>query len=323
MEENYLCAKQHVIDRYGSNCPYFPYFVLALYAMLSKYPNNQDLVLQLFHDMDIFFEDDTILNIMERHNLLDEDFKNEEERFDSSICETYGVSSPGYTVSVSDGVGSVQFCSPAIACSVQHTSPSVLLNVFIHEFNHLIKGLNHGISYYQTDDCFSYSTRSGLNQYVCRYYPEQEMVEEVDAHNILDEAINTIQTTEMMRLILSLDGIVPDGNVQSLLDSFDRVVAEQDIGYDSAVELIRPLWEIDSFRHLVEKHLLDGQIDTIIEDFDSKVGEGAFEDLADSLDLVDEFDSIRVRGKKMEKLKNHIRKMIKMYQSEIKKYYKC
>ena len=67
MEENYLLAKIIVSNKYEENNPYYPLFVVAIYALLNKYPNEHLVINEIFSKTDIYIEKDTIQNILDKY----------------------------------------------------------------------------------------------------------------------------------------------------------------------------------------------------------------------------------------------------------------
>ena len=48
--------------------------------------------------------------------------------------------------------------------------------------------------------------------------------------------------------------------------------------------MVRPLWQDDTFKKIIEDGITTGQIDNIVSSFDSIMGNGSFEDMSLLLD---------------------------------------
>ena len=185
--------------------------------------------------------------------------------------------------------------------------------------NHLIKSYKNSYELIKSDNYIGYYIRNGINYCYCYYYPNDDKLITTDYYSILDEDINTIQTTEVMEEIIALDEIVPDKEMQAYINLLDKDFFHTDFGYDATAYLVRPLWDNSSFKELVENNIIEGNIEEIINSFDSVLGEDSFLDLADSLDDIDELDSCRKKRRKQESLKRHVKDLVKKYNKQKKK----
>lgn len=312
MEEYYIKAKELVDSRFDKNYEYYYMILIALTTLLYKYKDYTFLVEKIFNETDIFICEDSIRNILKNKNIDIVSFLEEEDTIDEGINSTYGVSSLGYTFRLEDDKFIKYKENPFIICSSK-CSNVIILNTFIHEFNHLIKS---SLNCLDSRD-LEYSIRSGISYYKCKYDVKKDTLTQIDYYDVFDEAINVMQTTEMMENIELLQ--IGDSCVKSYLDSLDKEEMFKDSGYDLCVEVIRPLWNNPRFRNLVEDNIIDGNIDIIINSFDKILGEGSFNRLADYLDNLDFIGGFNKNNKKINRLKNNIRKMIKEYNS--KTYY--
>ena len=101
-----------------------------------KYPNNKDLIIKSFRETKFIIEDIPILDIQKKYdlNLIQDD---ELEIQDPSVCINYGVSDLGFGYFIQDGMVQMIREKPMIVCTSKNNSPANLLNVFIHEINHI------------------------------------------------------------------------------------------------------------------------------------------------------------------------------------------
>ena len=322
MEEDYYTAYYVVSYKYGEDYLFFPFLVVALYALLRYYDDYKDMILKLFQEVDIYIENDSVFNILKKHNINPLGFDDEEKEMEYSTNATYGVSSRGNAFDI-DMYGNTSFVEdpPFIACSSQVTSAGILLNTFIHEFSHLVKCQKNSIKVEETEEATVYKIRCGINILCYSYDHEKDIVHELDFFNALDESINVIQTTEMMQEIASLKEFVTEDNIKDVLSLLSEKDFTRDLGYSSCVEAIRPLWANSQFRESVKKHIVEGSINSIFDEFDAILGEDTFEYLGDSLDELDDLDMKDVNYKKQRIIKKRIKDIIDFYNKNDRKVY--
>lgn len=312
MEEYYILAKKIISSKYNENDKYYNMILVALTTLLYKYKDYTFLIEKIFNDVDISIEDDSIRNILKKKDIHIVDFEEDEDEIDEGINTTFGISNIGYTFILENSKFIKINDKPFIICN-SNCSDTLLLNSFIHEFNHLIKGSLNNLVY----EDLEYSIRCGIGYYRCIHNVEKDTLREEEYYDSLDEAINVIQTTEMMKNIELLQ--VEEASLKKYLDSLDKDEISKDFGYDLCVEVIRPLWENDNFRSLIEDNIVEGNIIRVVSSFDNVLGEGSFEKFADYLDDLDILGGFNKNSRKINKLQNNIRNMIKEYNS--KTYY--
>ena len=148
MLENYVLARKLVTDKYGAKCDNYCILVLGLFALLCKYENNKDIVIDVFNKTQIIIENDTLRNISKKHDIIMLDFDEEEDELENSACISTGISSNGETFDIVDNKVFAEKTDPYIICSLFNICIEQVLNTFIHEMNHLIKSQidSHSIS---------------------------------------------------------------------------------------------------------------------------------------------------------------------------------
>ena len=159
-----------------------------------------------------------------------------------------------------------------------------LLNTFCHEMGHLIKGEENSFYKYNKDSSDVFVIRTGLSHQLYSYNSDTRELGFSPNYSVLDEAINCIQTTDVMSEILALKEFVDDESIVTFIDSLDHDELLKDHGYEDMCLLVRRLWENESFKHSVEDNIVLGNIDSIIEQYDSLMGEGAFDRMSNSLE---------------------------------------
>ena len=313
MGEYYNKAKKLVSSKYDNTYEYYNMLVVALTTLLYKYKDYQFLVEKVFNDSDIYIESDSIRNILKEKNIDIVSFLEEEDMIDEGINSTYGVSSLGYSFKLEDKKFVKCRENPFIICS-SNCNNTILLNTFIHEFNHLVKSSVNSLETLDTE----YSIRSGISYYRCRYDSKGDILYEYNYYDTLDEAINVIETTEMMKSIELIES--SDWTIKEYIDSLDNL--DKDFGYTLCVSLIRPLWDNPTFRSLIEDNILEGNIENIITSFDNTLKEGSFVKLAEYLEDLDFTEGFNKNKNKINRLKNNIRKMVSMYNEKTSYTYK-
>lgn len=310
--ENYILAKK-IIDKKYKNSEYYPLLVLSLYGLLNKYNKNKDIVISIFRKTKIIIEEGPIKDIIGRHNItaidLDDD-ENEETGF-------LGVSNQGYNFYVDEN-NNILFdtVSPFIICDKRRGN-NKLLNIFIHEMSHLIKGYKNNHTTIEDDKKIFYSIRSGLNYYVCEFNKQNDELTEEIYNQALDEAINTIQTTEVMQDIKSLDGIIPDKRIQDFIDTLDKDTMNKDYGYEILVPIVRKLWKIKSFKKLIEDNVVEGNIKRINKEINELLGEDSYENIGITLDNIYNLDGCSGYEEKLQEEIDYINEVINNYKEKV------
>lgn len=150
----------------------------------------------------------------------------------------------------------------------------------IHEINHQVNSVKgnivrkNGLLFSRSG--LSYSSLTGDNI--------------INEAKILEESINVLQTSEIMQHILAFcDYNIDDPEIRYLVDKLKSVKREgrEDKGYNIVVPIIKPLYQVPEFNLILKKRRVSGEIKIIREEFDSKTTEGAFLQLADIFDKID------------------------------------
>ena len=312
MITNYINAKEIVKQKYNENDPYYPMMVVVLYGLLNKYQEH-NLIKDLFLKTDIYIESGKINDILKRH-----DIETEIEDEENSLYTTYGGSNQGNLVYLEES-GKLTFekSNPFIICT-KDVSREDLLNTFCHELNHLIKGEVNGFFFEETEKGMNYSLRTGLANYSYEYDKEKEEIEYVVDYSLLDEAINSIQTTEIITDAYSLKEWIEDESIIHYLNCLDDKRIKKDIGYHEITPLVRRIWTIDSFKELIEENIVLGNIEIIEKEFDQNTFEGAFQELAKCIDIIYELTEVNARNKNIEKYKSKYLSIVNLYQNNKK-----
>ena len=244
MEVNYLLAKQIVDEKFDNSNQYYYMFICALFGLFMKYPDNKDLIIKSFRETTFIIEDIPVLDIQKKYdlNLIQED---ELEVQDPSVCTNYGVSDLGFGYFIKDGMVQMIREKPMIVCTSKNNSPANLLNVFIHEMNHILKSWNNSHGSKKDEDVSCCYNRCGMMYCIYTYDKSTDILKEEEFYSTLDEVINVFQTTDILKYILMLDGVVPDEDFQEYFDTLDKDEMTKLNGYEKCCGLFKRIWDND------------------------------------------------------------------------------
>lgn len=282
MEENYKLAFETVSKRFERDDKLFYFYVTALYGLLSRYSDYKDIVIKVFNKCSFYLESGSMDDIFKRHNINNSEY-DDDYIADSECNTTFGVSNQGHEFYIDEnGNVSHRITDPFIACPIDNMPVERLLNTFCHEMGHLIKGEINGYEIDEDDDNISYYIRTGLAYFCYEYDKKTDELSSWSNFSMLDEAINTIQTTEVMREILSLKDISVDDGLSNFVNSLDEETLLQDMGYEEILGVVKILWNNSIFRELVNENIVTNGAEEIATLFDKVVGE----------DMLAEFDAL-------------------------------
>lgn len=154
-----------------------------------------------------------------------------------------------------------------------------LLNYLAHELNHIF--CSRKKTFFLERYCVM--LRNGLSKFKVigsgDYY-------EFGRH--LNEAINTLQTEDIIREILKLNEYeIENEKFRNALNKFKDIDYNdfKVVGYESFVSVFRPLYEHDSVKILFNKNIVDGTITNISQEFNRVLGDNAYENAANKLEV--------------------------------------
>lgn len=239
MVDYYLYAKKIVSKKMSEDSYFYPFFVCALYGLFSKYRGNGKLISDLFRKTNFIFEKGSVPEILQRHNIESDIAKPLPN--DDSALKLLAVSDQGHGfASHDDGTLCYVRQNPFVVCSLTPFHLEKLLNAFCHEMGHLIKGERNNHSVYYRDNTTFFVIRTGMAHYVFSYQLPITELSCTASYISLDETINCLQTTDVMREILALGEYVEDPKIQKFIRSLDRDTILQDKGYEDLVNMVRP-----------------------------------------------------------------------------------
>lgn len=322
MDSIYSLARMIVEKKFPDDKTEHPFFICALYGILCKYKKYAHIVCDLFLNANIIMDNKSIAEILADNNLEVEFDDN-----DGPDNMVYAVANPGHYFYYDDDSEVIRYKkkNPIIICSLDGVDTNRLLNSFIHEMNHLIKGEINGYHLHKDDDKYEYYIRTGLAHFIYEYDIEEDSMTECQYYSYLDEAINVIESTEIMNNIKDLVDLVDDDDMLIFFKKLNKRKMSIDYGYEDIVPFIKKLWESEIFSNLVEQNIVTGEIETIIYNFNSILNnEYGFIMLNDFLDIVADTYSSKKLFDKIEKIKYIIKLklLINRFKKKEKKLYK-
>ena len=161
----------------------------------------------------------------------------------------------------------------------EHESFDRFLEKVVHEINHVVNSVNNPIVMYRGTKSF----RIGMSV--------SEIGGERGFGRILEESVNVLQTADIMKEILSFSRFkVLDPGVGYVLCRI-RTAAKyprvEGYGYELTTPIVKDLYSNKKFKNLVVGCRLNGLINPIRVDFDSKVGEGCYFRFCDAINAID------------------------------------
>ena len=283
MEEKYLLAKKTVSSKFNEDYEYYPMLILGLTVLLIKYSKYEKELLELFLNSSFYIEDKDMKDIVNSHN-LDDGNRDDYDKF-----TIYGFSHNGvaFWINETEEIERISL-DPYIAISSKKAPKERILNVFLHEMLHLLKSIKNPFNIYKMDDdVTAVLLKSGFNNSIHIIDKKSNDIYVQTQYETFDEVINTLQTTELMELIIALDDIIPDKLVADYLKSLDADMLKKDYGYEIIVPSFKSLWEIPSFKKMIEDNIIEGEIDIVSTRINAMLGEGELELFCDCLDYID------------------------------------
>lgn len=142
---------------------------------------------------------------------------------------------------------------------------TVLLTTTMHEFNHIRKSILNRYVYKRNKD-------THFDLIYCRSGISYNTIVNgilISENNGIDEVFNVLETNDLLKKIKYFNKNKFDDQVRDFLNKINL-----DFLYDSSyfeiVNLFKDIWNDKSFKRIISANLYSGDIDTIIEYFNSK-----------------------------------------------------
>lgn len=279
-----LRQSEYIVNkRFDESDENYGLLVIGCYALLSKFGElYSPIVEKVMLNTDFYIGKKPLSLLLEEGGIEAEDAFRGDEYYDNELTVT-AISSPGVYLSISE-VGTILFEreTPAIFCTTVDEDATTVLNAFVHEASHLVKST---VNVVYSDSPTHFLIRNGLN--VFGYSFEKDTPVEPSDNSMLDEVINVLQTSDMMKAVKELDGCPMKKEVENFYKELDLDRIDLLYGYDELTSFVLPLWSNDYFRSSIEDNIVIGKIDRIRNDFDSIMGHNSFHYYSTYLDYID------------------------------------
>ena len=301
-------AENIINRRWNEKDENYGVLVCACFALLTKFGEfYTQLIENIFKDIKLYIENKPLSQIINNHNinvLTIDDIDDTTAIGMSSIGTDFFFNKDGTIEKITD--------NPFIICSTLNRRTNSILNTIIHEFSHLIKSSING--YYYKKEGYFY-IRNGFNIYKAEY--KNRLLYELFRYNIIDEVINTFQTTEMMMQLEELKDYNNPGSIYDFLQTLDFNKLNELEGYEFYCSLLIDLWNNETFKNNVEDEIVVGNLASSINSFNSYTFENAFDTLDNSLDEISNIISTS-NYEKIKKPVEQIKEIIKIYNKNTK-----
>lgn len=279
-----LRQSEYIVNkRFDESDENYGLLVIGCYALLSKFGElYSPIVEKVMLNTDFYIGKKPLSLLLEEGGIEAEDAFRGDEYYDNELTVT-AISSPGVYLSISE-VGTILFEreTPAIFCTTVDEDATTVLNAFVHEASHLVKST---VNVVYSDSPTHFLIRNGLN--IFGYSFEKDTPVEPSDNSMLDEVINVLQTSDMMKAVKELDGCPMKKEVENFYKELDLDRIDLLYGYDELTSFVLPLWSNDYFRSSIEDNIVIGKIDRIRNDFDSIMGHNSFHYYSTYLDYID------------------------------------
>lgn len=155
------------------------------------------------------------------------------------------------------------------------------LENFLHEMNHIIKSQNKRIIHIDHDRLI---IRNGIIKFE---YNTQTLSLKSRIHEYTEEGFNELQTEDLLEIVQQLCNVdIKNKYAKKYLDKIRKEIKTYTTKtyYKPAMCLVEPLYLDQKFRNEYINGCMTGNIDSISDNFDYYVSDGAFEELTSSID---------------------------------------
>lgn len=280
----YLRQAESIVSRkFDKSDENYGLLVMGCFALLSKFGGEYlPIVEKVMLETNFYIGKKPLSELLNEGSISAEDAFRGEEFYDTEVTVT-AISSPGVMLWINDdGKIMMEKDTPAIFCTTIDGDATTILNAFVHEVAHLIKST---VNVVYSDSPKHFLVRNGLNIFGLSF--ERNSPLEPNDNSMLDEVINVLQTSDMMRAVKELNGSFMSDEVFRFYRELDLDRIDLLYGYDELTSFVLPLWSNDYFRSSIEDNIVIGRIDRIKNDFDSIMGANSFHYYSTYLDYID------------------------------------
>lgn len=288
-----LNSTYNIIEkRFSKDDDNYELFICGCFCLLGKFGEEfEPLVENVFNNTNFIISEGNTLKLAEENEVTQISFNDISEE-ESEFID--GLSYNGiHFYFNNEGKVFEDFSNPVVVIPTNNKSRNDLLNTFIHEVSHLIKSQ---INSSYCEEYNYYFIRSGLSFYEVNYCDGK--IIDNSLFSVLDEVINVVQTTEMMKDLRLLKEITCDENIKNYLNEINFEELDLLFGYDGLSDTFVNLWNNEEFRNIIERDIVIGDLDKIVINFNNIMGKNCFyefsnlwDNLEDTCDL-DKYNEI-------------------------------
>lgn len=279
MEEKLKLANQIIDKYYSKNDKYYGLYILSCYGLLTKFEDYIEIVDDLFSKCKFIITNKSIPELLSD---LGEDITDDYIETDTEYLEGLTDLGIGYYLKDGKPISYVDH-HPIVYLTTKH-GMSLLLDTTIHELSHIVKGR---INVVDIDYEESIIERCGLRQIVTT-----KSNNEIWNNHLLDEVINVLQVHDMLLNIKDIDTRIMDKETKSFYKKLKKKDLEKPNGYEVGVMLLKPLWDNNHFKSLIEDNIVEGNIQNIEDEFNKIIGNNnAFSNFSLAIDIIFDTDN--------------------------------
>lgn len=280
MKEKLVKAEEIVGQRFHKSDCYYGLLVLSCYALLTKFENYIDIIDHRFQTTQFYIENEPIDKLLLRtgNTVMMNDINIK------TLERVLGLSNSGnvFLLNKNQKLVRAKQGNGEVLCTITGDYNQDL-NTLIHELSHLIKSFMNSIFIAGKDTAI---TRNGLS--VIERVRVNGGYQVFEKNTILDEVVNVLQTSEMLKEIANLDQEMMDEEIQQVFQRLNlKTLGNETSGFAEEINLFMPLWNNEHFKEMIENNIVDGNLDKIEKDFNTAIGDlNIFRPFSDSFDIM-------------------------------------
>lgn len=268
MNEKLIQAEKIVAKRFNKNDENYGILVLSCYGLLTKFENYTPLIENIYETCEFYIGNKPLIELLKNEGF---NLKLINKHID--INSLVGLSATGECFLFASKRSFYTKAQPKIFCSTVDKETEAL-DTMIHELSHLLKSKINGI---YTDSKGNIINRSGL----------QISIKNKCINEALDEAINTLQTSDMTEKIKELNTQNMSKEIKVFYDKLNQKELGGISGEIGLAFLLLPLWTNEHFKSIIENNIVEGNLALIENDFNRIIGNDyAFSDFSEAFDII-------------------------------------
>lgn len=268
MNEKLIQAEKIVSKRFKKNNENYGILVLSCYGLLTKFENYTPLIEDLYENCEFYIGNKPLIELLKKEGF---NFKFINKHI--NLNKLVGLAATGDCFLFASKRNPYEISQPKIFCSTIDKETEAL-DTMIHELSHLLKSRINGI---YMDSKGYIINRSGL----------QLSSKNIRINEGLDEAINTLQTSDMTEKIKELNTQNMSKEIQEFYDRLNPKELGGISGEMDLAILLLPLWNNEHFKEVIENNIVEGNLETIENDFNAIMeNDYAFSQFSEAFDII-------------------------------------